>query len=450
MIMKKYVYLVLGLLLFCYSCSDNNDNPEDPDNGYKTYSVAIQLSYPAEEGGFDANEGVKVKLSSTTGTVYDATTNAKGKATFTVPVGIYEVSASDKKALDGYSYIYNGIKSNVVVNETWVNGETIELPLILSKSGQIVIKELYVGGCPKNDGSGNYQFDKYVILYNNSETPATLENLCLGMVNPYNANSSINDYVNGVLSYADQNFIPAGCAIWYLPTDLTIEGGKQVTIAMNGAVNHTLTYSKSVDLSHADYCTYDIEDFNQILYYPAPSEASPSSHYFTAYKYGAGTAWALSNSSPAFFVFTTHDQTPVEFASNVENQNYIPGREGNLTYIRTKVPTNWILDAVEVFAQENVAKSQKRLTPTVDAGYTVLTNAQGYTSYRNVDKEATEALAANDKKLVYSYSKGTEGSTDPSGIDAEASIKNGARIIYQDTNNSSNDFHQRSQASLRD
>ncbi len=31
------------------------------------------------------------------------------------------------------------------------------------------------------------------------------------------------------------------------------------------------------------------------------------------------------------------------------------------------------------------------------------------------------------------------GSTDPSGIDAEASIANGAVIIYKDTNNSGND-----------
>ena len=40
-------------------------------------------------------------------------------------------------------------------------------------------------------------------------------------------------------------------------------------------------------------------------------------------------------------------------------------------------------------------------------------------------------------------------STDPSGIDAEASIKNGAVIVYQDTNNSSKDFHQRKVASLK-
>lgn len=40
-------------------------------------------------------------------------------------------------------------------------------------------------------------------------------------------------------------------------------------------------------------------------------------------------------------------------------------------------------------------------------------------------------------------------STDPSGIDAEASIRNGAHIVYSDTNNSSNDFHQRAKASLK-
>ena len=36
-----------------------------------------------------------------------------------------------------------------------------------------------------------------------------------------------------------------------------------------------------------------------------------------------------------------------------------------------------------------------------------------------------------------------------SGIDAEASIAAGAHIIYKDTNNSTNDFHQRKVASIK-
>lgn len=95
----------------------------------------------------------------------------------------------------------------------------------------------------------------------------------------------------------------------------------------------------------------------------------------------------------------------------------------------------------------------KKLIYILLAAAATFTNKSGYTIYRNVDKEATEALAENEGKLVYNYAGGTDdfegGSTDPSGIDAEASIAKGAHIIYKDTNNSRNDFHQRKVASIK-
>ena len=97
-------------------------------------------------------------------------------------------------------------------------------------------------------------------------------------------------------------------------------------------------------------------------------------------------------------------------------------------------------------------KNGKRFPASIDAGYVEINPKNGYTAYRNVDKAATEALAENEGKLVYNYAGGTEdveGTTDPSGIDAEASIANGAHIIYMDSNNSSNDFHQRKVASIK-
>lgn len=109
-----------------------------------------------------------------------------------------------------------------------------------------------------------------------------------------------------------------------------------------------------------------------------------------------------------------------------------------------------MLDGIEVFQTAKIADSQKRLTADIDAGFVGLTNQLGHTLYRNVDKEATEALPENAGKLVYDYALGVDDSTDPSGIDAEASMKNGAHIIYQDTNNSTNDFHERQKCSLRD
>jgi hypothetical protein len=117
-----------------------------------------------------------------------------------------------------------------------------------------------------------------------------------------------------------------------------------------------------------------------------------------------------------------------------------------------KFPKANVVDAVEVWSTANVAKSQVRFSSDINIGYVAVTNNKGYTVYRNVDKEATEALPENAGKLVYNYSGGTtdvEGSTDPSGIDAEASIKQGAHIIYSETNDTSKDFHQRKVASLK-
>ncbi|MBP5626521.1 MAG: DUF4876 domain-containing protein, partial [Bacteroidales bacterium] len=111
-----------------------------------------------------------------------------------------------------------------------------------------------------------------------------------------------------------------------------------------------------------------------------------------------------------------------------------------------------VVDAVEVFRASALAASKVRFSADINTGYVAATNNLGYSVYRNVDKEATEALEENAGKLVYNYAGGTadvEGSTDPSGIDAEASIAAGAHIIYSDTNDSSKDFHQRKVASLK-
>ena len=138
------------------------------------------------------------------------------------------------------------------------------------------------------------------------------------------------------------------------------------------------------------------------------------------------------------------------FVTDVSNYDYT---ESN-TRPNVKIPADWVVDAVEVFLS-NVDTNNKRFTSELDAGYVYHRNQYGYSVYRNVDQVATEALPENEGLLVYGYSGGTDsldasyGSTDPSGIDAEASIANGAHIVYQDTNNSSNDFHMRAEASLR-
>jgi hypothetical protein len=430
------LFLLLLFSIFSVSC-------EKDDTPVQTFDVVVQLAYP---DGFEPATDVVVTLRNTiTGDISKANTNANGAAAFTVIAGAYEVSATDKRSIGGKVYLFNGLQTGVTINDAW--GGSIKIDLMPSETKQIVIKELYNGGVRKEDNA-TFQFDKYVILYNNSDEVASLQNLCLAMVTPPTAAGTNRDYVNGVLFYEAEGWIPAGTGIWTFQNNVLLDPGKQAVIAFNAAINHLPVIPNSINFANPEYfVTYDPVLYNLITYHPAPSEVIPTSHYLKGYKLPGvtSTGWTPAVNSPAFFVFSPKGVTPDAFANDAST---IDLYNGSASQARQKVPVDWVVDGIEVFSTGTT--SAKRLTATVDAGAISFTNYQGHTLYRNVDKEATEAVPGNAGKLVYSYSLGTEGSTDPSSIDAEASIKAGARIIYEDTNNSTNDFHVRSRASLRD
>jgi hypothetical protein len=176
----------------------------------------------------------------------------------------------------------------------------------------------------------------------------------------------------------------------------------------------------------------------------------PSSHYLTCKPFNTGTAWLFSNSAPSLFIGSMPKAEAEALATDTEGYDTTQGT--GAVNQAVKFPQDKVLGCVEVYKASSVSDSKPRFPASLNTGYVAVTNGKGYSVYRNVDKAATEALPENEGKLVYGYAMGTadvEGSTDPSGIDAEASIANGAHIIYVQTNNSSNDFHQRKQASLK-
>ena len=322
---------------------------------------------------------------------------------------------------------------------------------------QIIIKEVYNGGCPKDEGTEFFQNDKCIILYNNCPQQAVVNNLCIGFTTPYNSEADNKNYdANGLLVYEAEGFIPAQNGIWYFPQSLVIEPWSQVVVNVHGAIDNTQTYSQSVNYANADYyCMYDPESgYSNISYYPTPSSLIPTSHYLRAVKFGQANAWPLSASSPALFIFQPQQVSPVDFATNPDNLWYSPTVAQTPVYACVKVPVEWIIDGVEVFNAAKKEDNKKRLTADIDAGYVYLTNKLGHSIYRNIDKEMTEALPENAGKLVYINTSLTStramDAGDPNGIDAEASIKNGAHIVYLDTNYSTDDFHERNTCSLRD
>lgn len=442
--MKRFFYLMLFLALTVVSCSKD----EFPD-GLDLKNVTVQLVYPENNNDFTAHAGVAVKMLAGNSSSFEATTDANGTATFEVPAGVYDIVASDKYSDGTTSYVYNGAQNQVVISSSWSATDVIELELTESTSGQVIIKEIFAGGSLKDDGSGVFSHDAYIILYNNSEETAILDNVCIGIIAPYNsqAQNGFVDPETGELSYEREGWIPAAQAYWHFQNSVSLQPGKQLVIALSNAVDNTITYSKSINFNNPEYyCTYDINKFSSTTAYVTPGDSIPTSHYLLAEVYGRGKAWANSVTSPGFFLFTPKDgYTATSFAADAATLD-----ESTL-YPSRKVPMNWVVDGVEVFAMD-VDVNTKRFPASIDAGNVLHTNNLGYSVYRNVDKEATEAIEGNAGKLVYSYDLGTTdvngGSTDPSGIDAEASRKNGAHIIYKDTQNSTNDFHLRKKASL--
>ena len=402
---EKYICGIMLMLLA--SCSY--------DEHINTYNVEVQLS--------EAVADVPVLMTNATGSTATAMTDATGIAHFSVPAGIYSISAS-KVTDDAYfRHVCNGSMADIVIG---ANNTSVALPVTLTTmqtANPIVIKELYVGGCQKNDGSGKFAIDKCIILYNNSDEPVPLDNVGFGMIEPYNAEANTHSFLNGgKLDYADADWVPAINGVWYFQEGTIIAPYAELVVNVHGAIDNTLTYSNSVNYANAAYyCMYDVEatssdggKYNNTRYYPSPADVIATSHYLKAVKYGKGNAWPMSQTAPAVVLFRTEGITPKAYAEDATNIIYPTGREGNIVYACLKMPRQWVIDAVEVYNATALANCKKRLTADLDAGYATLTGGYGHALIRKVETTTADGHA-----------------------------------IYQDTNNSSNDFYEANQCSLR-
>lgn len=405
----KTISKILAILMLVGLMACHNDEPA----AYDVEQVRVQLT-----GEGAAQQGIGVRLTDSKGMEFVQMTDAQGVATFQVPVGIYQATVSwVGEIVDGWRTIYNGALSNLVVRCD--NPLSVTLPLTRATSSSIIIRELYVGGCQKDDGSGWFYRDKYVIIANNSGQRVTLPGLCLGICTPYNSYGINKNYdESGHLNYENEGFVPAASAFWYFQSDeVVFEPWEQKVIALNGAIDHTLAYSNSVNLAQPQYyCTFDIEHYTSTSAYPSPSEVIPTSHYLKAVRYGdqMESAWPLSSTSPAMFIFTPPaGMTPLEFGNDASNVWYDEGR-ALPTFACRKVPVENILDGIEVFS-DAWDENAKRLTGSVDVGYVYMTARQGHSLERRIDVAETAR----------------QGQT-----------------VYQDTNNSTADFVQREHASL--
>lgn len=118
--MKNIIYsiLLVGALTAC-----------SYEEELELMDVSVRLEYPANT--IDPYEGAEVEIRNAVSSVFIAETNGDGVAHFIVPSGIYEITSSGTHIEGNYRYIYNGVKSQVVVSPDSAN--VIALKLTVTK-----------------------------------------------------------------------------------------------------------------------------------------------------------------------------------------------------------------------------------------------------------------------------------------------------------------------------
>lgn len=395
------------------------------DEQQDLYDVTVNVeNLPTDQMVGGSSEGLVVKMQNQQLSEFSAKTDAAGNAHFRLPTGVYGVSIAEITIESG-SLIVNGNIAQCVVKATDDNRFSFPLTITSRSANSLIIKEIYNGGCQKDDGSGIFAFDKCIILYNNSAYDMEVENLAIGMAEPYNAESSSHHFMNnGKLMYESESTLPLINGIWYFPDVLKVKAYEEVVVNVCGAIDNTLTYSNSINYANADYyCMYDPSTmgadgaaYANVRYYPSPAEIIPTSHYLKTVKYGKGNAWPYSQTSPATVVFQTKDITPKDYANDAQNIVYPTGKQGDLVTACLSIPRAWILDGVEIYNADKLPDCAKRLTADIDNGYALLSRGYGHALCRRIDREKTASAGHN---------------------------------VYVDTNNSSNDFIETESCSLK-
>ena len=397
--MKRFIYILI-LVLLTASCTDlRQENPYADD----LHTLTVRAEWPSQE---HQKSGLEVRVEEMNiGSRYVSHTDSEGCAIFVIPDGLYRITISGREDAN----VFNGSADKIVLAG---NDLETSLKLSVSKAGSIVIKEIYCGGCKKLPEEGNYQTDQYIILHNNDYNVQYLDSLCFGTLAPYRSTGS-NPW--GILP----DFVPIVQAVWQFPgdgDDFPLQPGEDAVLCLRGAIDHAAQYPLSVNLNKPDYFVcYNPTYFSNTSYHPAPGDLISQDRYLdVVVKTGKANAYAMSIQSPAVVIFRSQGVSIHDFVDVADNITPVPGISVDNV---VKVPYEWILDAVEVF-EGSSSNNQKRLQPSVDAGYVMLSDTfLGHSLIRMVDEEATAA----------------------SGYE-----------ILRDSNNSLNDFYESEKQSLHE
>lgn len=313
--------------------------------------------------------------------------------------GIYTITISgvayDK---DGTEYYISGS----LVNKALFGNETsLDIPVKGLKISPLVFKEIYYCG-----SEGWYFRDQFYEIYNNSSDRVYLDGIYFTHLYPTTATTSLP-----VWPSSDGDKYVYTERVWKFPgngTDYPLEPGESVIISQFAA-NHTLDIYNP--LSPVD-CTSSEFEFNMNNpNYPDQPAPDMVHVYYQGYAEMEGMQYLTSVFGAAYAIF----QVP-------EGVNWDPVNDPNMRTVAlsetrgtlyAKIPVEYILDAVEAVNNASLVNA-KRLPGLLDAGCVWVGqhySGKGVARKRSLDENGEPML----REETGTY-------------------------IYQDTNNSTEDF----------
>jgi len=382
--MKRVLFVVVSFLILG-SCL------KEPD--FHSYKVDLMV-YFGKKFPEEQKAGVKVVLfNQAKAYKVEAVTDQQGKVQFSlVEPGFYSITVSHSYSSEFQTYYYNGLKNiNVFGNITdsvKVNG---------SSTSAFVIKEIYYSGSTTLAGKP-YSADQYLEIFNNTSEIKYADGISVLEHESYGAGENF---------WANIKDTIVAKMIWTIPgngNEVPVLPGKSIVLARDG-INHRDDPNGNplspVNLGNADFEFYVDEEKKRDIDFPDVSNLEEDLFVFRA----ADVTFHVAGGS-AFAIAKIPGQTSGERKTYL-NKNLVlkATATGSNTNYYAKIANENILDAVEV-VQDEARSIYKRFPPELDAGYIYMKSGSG----------SGKCIRRKIKEM-------TDG-----------------RVIYQDTNNSSEDF----------
>lgn len=388
----------------------------------KTISVNVKVDETKlKEAGIDSPETYEVKLSnfSTGVSVQAKTENGIATAAGLVP-GVYNVTVGASQNVGGFSYTIAGAQSNVSLLK---DGDEVVVSVDAVKEAALVFKEIYYTGFsytpidpttgkpavdPEtgNPATTQYFRDQFYEIYNNSTEVVFADSLCIATIVYANYNYSI--IYDWPIENKEQYVFAS--VIWQIPGEgntYPIQPGESIIISQWGT-NHkaqNLTEGNApVDLSGAEFEAVEKETtFGGIVLTDNPAVNMKKAVNALGYSV---PQWLTPVSGAGYIIFKP--------SKALKDENYLIATNNDFAGKAREVLISDVIDAVQSVSDE---------TGMMHLGLPQILDAGGIWCSGNY---VGESIARKIKE------------TRPDGT-----------IVYQDSNNTTNDFEVKKDPQLR-